>query len=123
MLHRSLALKATTLTATPLALHISPHRVPVVLEKNHGRFLKRSSASASSRRFVVSVATAFSSSSSSSVDIESEKQTPMGTMPTDTTNDKLARLRVEMEKRDVSAVLIPSQAPHFSEYVSKCFER
>ena len=123
MLHRSLALKATTLTATPLALHISPHRVPVVLEKNHGRFLKRSSASASSRRFVVRVATAFSSSSSSSVDIESEKQTPMGTMPTDTTNDKLARLRVEMEKRDVSAVLIPSQDPHFSEYVSKCFER
>ena len=36
---------------------------------------------------------------------------------------KLAALRLEMNKRNISAVLIPSQDPHFSEYVSKCFER
>jgi Xaa-Pro aminopeptidase len=38
-------------------------------------------------------------------------------------NAKLAALRLEMNKRNISAVLIPSQDPHFSEYVSKCFER
>jgi Xaa-Pro aminopeptidase len=47
----------------------------------------------------------------------------MSSATTTAAKEKLAALRLEMDKQNVSAFLIPSQDPHFSEYVSKCFER
>ena len=36
---------------------------------------------------------------------------------------KLAELRKAMASRGVRAIIVPSQDPHFSEYVAACFER
>ena len=36
---------------------------------------------------------------------------------------KLAELREAMASRGVRALIVPSQDPHFSEYVAACFER
>ena len=44
-------------------------------------------------------------------------------MISSSTSLKLKALREEMINENISAFIIPSQDAHFSEYVSKCFER
>ena len=58
------------------------------------------------------------SSSSSTTSTTSDEQ-----MISSSTSLKLKALREEMINENISAFIIPSQDAHFSEYVSKCFER
>jgi len=124
MLTRSLFLHAKR-TSTPTVTSASSSassRLPLLFSSRKQR--KSSVSSSKSRRRLL---VAKSSSSSTKVqttrEVESNNNNENNNKKMKDNNAKLAALRLEMNKRNISAVLIPSQDPHFSEYVSKCFER
>ena len=71
-------------------------------------------------------ASASSTPKQSSVTTASVKSTATATQSTDTMTPataKLTALREAMKRASVDAFVVPSQDPHFSEYVPLCFER
>ena len=124
MLTRSLFLHAKR-TSTPTVTSASSSassRLPLLFSSRKQR--KSSVSSSKSRRRLL---VAKSSSSSTKVqttrEVESNNNNENNNKKMKDNNAKLAALRLEMNERNIYAVLIPSQDPHFSEYVSKCFER
>jgi hypothetical protein len=57
-------------------------------------------------------------SSAVSSDAEVQKKQAAGVV-----DAKLVALRAEMKAAGIDAFVVPSQDPHFSEYVPTCFER